>query len=79
MLGYTKPTRFRQNLSYNFHLLCMPRDMRSFHGLKHVVDRDKSGLFHMFIREDRKSFIFQEKSCFSSSKTIEILDRLSTD
>ena len=41
-LGYPKATRFRQNLSYNFHLLSMLRDRRSFHGLKDGVDRDKS-------------------------------------
>ena len=40
-----KATRFRQNLSYNFHLLSMPRDRRSFHGLKHAVDLDKSVTF----------------------------------
>ena len=44
-LGHTKATRFRQNLSYNFHLLSMPRDRRSFHGLKDAVDRDKSVIF----------------------------------
>ena len=71
--GYPKATRFRQNLSYNFHLLSMLRDRRSFHGLKHAVDRDKSVTFtYIFIREDRKSVIFQEKSGFSSYKTIEI-------
>ena len=43
--GNQKATRFRQNLSYNFHLLSMPRDRRSFHGLKHAVDRDKSVSF----------------------------------
>ena len=43
--GYPKATRFRQNLSYNFHLLSMARDRRSFHRLKHVVDRDKSVAF----------------------------------
>ena len=57
----------------------MLRDRQSFHGLKHAVDHDKSMTFHMFIREDRKSFICQEKSCFSSSKTIEMKDGLSTD
>ena len=40
--GYPKATRFRQNLSYNFNLLSMLRDRRSFDGLKHAVDRDKS-------------------------------------
>ena len=58
---YPKATRFRQNLSYNFHLLSMLRDRRSFRGLKHAVDRDKSVTFHMFIREDRKSVIFTRK------------------
>ena len=28
-------------MSYNFHLLTMPRDRRSFQGLKHAVYRDK--------------------------------------
>ena len=37
--GYRKATRFRQSLSYNFNLLSMLRDRRSFHGLKHAVDR----------------------------------------
>ena len=78
-LGYPKAKRFRQNLNYNFHLLSMLRDRRSFHGLKHAVDRDKSVTVQMFIREDRKTVIFQEKSCFSSSKTIEMEDGLSTD
>ena len=36
-------------------------------------------LLYMFIREDRKSVIFQEKSCFSRSKTIEMKDGLSMD
>ena len=31
----------------------------------------------MLIREDRKSVIFQEKSCFSRRKTIEMKDGLS--
>ena len=66
----------------------MLRDRRSFHGLKHAVDRDKSVTFPfsicllgktVFIREDRKSVIFQEKSCFSSSKTKEMKGGLSTD
>ena len=39
--GYPKATRFRQNISYNFHLLSMIRDKLSFHGLKHAVGRDK--------------------------------------
>ena len=43
--GDQKATRFRENLSYNFHLLSMPRDRRSFHGQKHAVDRDKSVSF----------------------------------
>ena len=43
--GYPKATRFPQNLSYNFHLLRMLRDRRSFHGLKHAVGRDKSVTF----------------------------------
>ena len=77
--GYPKATRFRQNLSYNFHLLSILRDTRSFHGIKHAVDRDKSVTLHMLIREDRKSVIFQEKSYFSSGKTIEMKDGLSTD
>ena len=62
--GYPKATRFRQNLSYNFNLLSMLRDRRSFQGLKHAVDRDKSVTFHMFIREDRKSVIFSRKVMF---------------
>ena len=41
-LAIKKQTRFCQNLSYNFNLLSMLRDRRSFHGLKHAVDRDKS-------------------------------------
>ena len=43
--GYPKATRLRQNLSYNFHLLSMLRDRRSFHGLKHAIGRDKSVTF----------------------------------
>ena len=48
--GNPKSTRFRQNLfrqnlSYNFNLLSMLRDRRSFHGLKHAVGRDKSVIF----------------------------------
>ena len=43
--GNPKATRFRQNLSYNFNLLSMLRDRRSFHGLKHAVARDKSLTF----------------------------------
>ena len=43
----------------------MPRDRRSFHGLKHAVDHDKSvSVLHMFIREDRKSVIFARKLTF---------------
>ena len=34
-----------QNLSCDFHLLSMPRDRRSFHGLKDVVSRHKSASF----------------------------------
>ena len=44
-LGYLKATRFRQNLSYNFHLLSMLSDRRPFHGLKHAVDGEKSVTF----------------------------------
>ena len=44
-LAIKKQTRFCQNLSYNFNLLSMLRDRRSFHGLKHVVDHDKSVTF----------------------------------
>ena len=44
-VGYPKDARFRQNLSYNFHLVSIARDRRSFHGLKHLVDRDKSVTF----------------------------------
>ena len=33
----------------------------------------------MFIREDRKSVIFQEMSCFSRSKTIEMKNGVSMD
>ena len=44
-LAIKKQTRFCQNLSYNFNLLSMLRDRRSFHGLKHAVDRDKSVTF----------------------------------
>ena len=43
--GYPKATRFRQNLSYIFHLLSMVRDRQSFHGLKHAGGRDKSETF----------------------------------
>ena len=43
--GYPKATRFRQNLSDNFHLLSMLRDRLSFPGLKHAVGRDKSVTF----------------------------------
>ena len=41
-LAIKKQTRFCQNLSYNFNLLSILRDRRSFQGLKHEVDRDKS-------------------------------------
>ena len=44
-LAIRKQTRFCQNLSYNFNLLSMLKDRRSFHGLKHAVDRDKSVTF----------------------------------
>ena len=44
-LAIKKQTGFRQNLSYNFNLLSIPRDRRSFHGLKQAVDRDKSVTF----------------------------------
>ena len=40
-----KATRFPQNLSYNFHPLSTPRDRRSFDGLRHAVDCDKSVTF----------------------------------
>ena len=43
--GYPKATRFRKNLSYNFHLLSMLRDRQSFHGPKHAVDGDESMTF----------------------------------
>ena len=43
--GYPKATRFRQNLSYDLHVLRMLRDRRSFYGLKHAVGRDKSVTF----------------------------------
>ena len=43
--GYPKVTRFRQNLSDNFHVLSMLRDRWSLKGLKHAVDRDKSVTF----------------------------------
>ena len=43
--GYPKATRFRQNLSYNVHLLSILSDRRSFHRLKHAVDSDKSLTF----------------------------------
>ena len=44
-LGYPKPTKFRQNRSYNFILLSMPRVKRSDHGQKQTLDRDKSITF----------------------------------
>ena len=44
-LAIKKQTRFCQNLSYNFNLLGMLRDRRSFHVLKDAVDRDKSVTF----------------------------------
>ena len=44
-LGYPKATRFRQNESYNFIPLSMPRVKRSDHGLKQTLDRDKSVIF----------------------------------
>ena len=42
---YPKATRFCQNLSYNFHVLRMLSERRSFDGLKHAVGRDKSVTF----------------------------------
>ena len=44
-MAIKKPQDFVRILSYNFHLLSMPRDRRSFLGLKHAVDRDKSVTF----------------------------------
>ena len=44
-LAIKKQTRFCQNLSYNFHLLSMPRVKRSYHGLKQTLDRGKSVTF----------------------------------
>ena len=44
-LSYQQETRSPQNQSSNFNLPSMPRDRRSFQGLKHAVDRDKSVTF----------------------------------
>ena len=44
-LAIKKQAGFCQNLRYNFHLLSMLRDGRSFHGLKHAIGRDKSVTF----------------------------------
>ena len=44
-LAFKKQTRFCQNLSHNFNLLRMLRDRRSFHGVKHAIDRDMSVTF----------------------------------
>ena len=57
----------------------MPRDRRSFHGLKYAVDRDKSDFSICLLGKKGKSVIFQEKSCFSNSKTIEMKNGLMTD
>ena len=44
-LAIEKQTVFRQNGSYNFHLLRMARVKRSDHGLKQTLDRYKSITF----------------------------------
>ena len=49
-------------MSHNFHLLTMPRDRRSFQGLNMQYTVISSSLFHMFIREDRKTVNLMEKS-----------------
>ena len=44
-LSYQQETRSPHQQNYNFNLLSMPRVNRSFQGLKHAVDRDKSVIF----------------------------------
>ena len=60
--GHSKTTRFCQNLSYNFHLLSMLRDGRSFHGLRHAVGRDKSMNFSICLLAKTVSLSFLQET-----------------